>query len=55
MIYESLILELFILVLAWNLALQSYYGDKKQNTDFFQITCFMKRKNMAVEETLEYQ
>ena len=27
------------------------YADKKWNTDFFQITCFKERKNMAVKET----
>ena len=44
MIYKSFILELFILILA----LHYYRGDKQENTDFFQINCFKKRKNMAV-------
>ena len=34
------------------LALHCYSGDKKQNTDFFQITCFAENKNMAVEKNL---
>ena len=48
-IYESFILELFILVSA----LRSYCGDKKQSPDFFQITCFKERKDMMVEENLK--
>ena len=51
MIYESFILELFILVLA----LYSYCGDKKYNTNFFKIICFKERKNMGVEETSGYK
>ena len=36
------------------LVLYSYSGDKKQNTDFFQITCFNEHKNMVVGETSGY-
>ena len=31
------------------LALHCYSGDKKQNTGFFQMTCFKECKNMAAE------
>ena len=48
--FWNFILKLFLLVLA----LYSYCGDKKQNTDLFQITCFKEPKNMAVEETSGY-
>ena len=34
------------------LALHCYSGDKIQNTDFFQITCFKENKNMMVEQNL---
>ena len=29
-----------------------YSGDKKQNTELFQIPCFKESKNMAVEKNL---
>ena len=34
------------------LALHCYSGDNKQNRNFFQITCFTERKNIAVEKDL---
>ena len=52
MIYESFILEIFILVLV--LALYSYCGDKKLNTDSLKINWFKEHQNMAVEETSGY-
>ena len=43
--------HLGILVPAW-LALHCHSADKKQNTDFFQITCFKANKNMLVKKNL---
>ena len=36
----------------WNFGICVYNGDKNQNTDLFQITCFKQHNNMAVEENL---
>ena len=44
----NFILELF----SFLLALYSYCGDKKQNTDFFQIIYFKERKNMTIETSM---
>ena len=44
-------MELLILVLAW----PSYCLDKKWNTVFFQIICFIECKNMAFETTSVHQ
>ena len=49
MIYESIILELFILLFAF----YSHCGDKRY--ELFQITCLKERKNMGVEDNLGYQ
>ena len=35
------------------LTLHCYSGNKKQNTDLFQITCFKEGKNMVVEKNLK--
>ena len=45
MIHKSLTVEVFTLVLE----LFSYCGEKKQNTNFFQITFFRKSNNMVVQ------
>ena len=46
MMYGTFILELV-------LALHCYFGDKKQNTGFFQIIYFKGSKNMAVGKNLK--
>ena len=43
--------EIFVLVLALHL----YCGDKNQNTDFFQNTCFEERRSMTLEQTSKYR
>ena len=47
MIWESFILEHF------KSAFYSYYGDKKLNTDFFQIIFFKELKNIAKNMAVE--
>ena len=34
------------------LILHCYSGDKKQNKDFFQVTCFKESKNMTAEKNV---
>ena len=52
MIYESFLWELYFEFFFLALALYSYCGVKKQNTDFFRRTCFKELKNMVVEEKI---
>ena len=52
MIYESFLWELSFEFFFLALVLFSYCRVKKQNTDFFQITCFKELKNMMIEEKI---
>ena len=52
MIYESFLWELYFEFFFLALALYSYRGVKKQNTDFFRRTRFKELKNMVVEEKI---
>ena len=52
MIYESLLWGLYFEFFFFALVLYCYCGVKKQNTDFFQITCFKELKNMVIKEKI---